>query len=166
MPIAIQFEWTLAEFLEGQRVFNRRLAPTLVRVNHLLAIPVGILLLVDAVAGFALGWSRPLCLLFLFFGVYLLAFRLVIAPRKLKAEYARYPHLDRTMTFDDDGISIRTSAGSSRVDWAQVARFVETPRIFLLFSPPGIFWPIPKRVLSPEEAAELRDLFRGKIPTR
>jgi hypothetical protein len=166
MPITIQFEWTLDEFLEGQRVFNRRLAPTLVRMNHLLAIPVGILLLVDAAAGFALGWSKPLCLLFLFFGVYLLSFRLVLGPRKLKAEYARYPSLDRTMTFDEDRICVQTSLGNSQIDWSDVARFVETKNIFVLFAPPGIFWPIPKRVLSPEEIAELRELFRRKLPAK
>ena len=164
MPITIQFEWTLEEFLEGQQLYNRQLAPALVRLNHRLAIPVGLLLLADGVAGLALGWSIPLCLLFLVFGTYLLFFRLLLAPRKLKKEFAQYPKLQRTMDFEEDKVVVRTSLGNNEIEWGSLGRFAESKRLFLLFAPPGLFWPIPKRVLSAEEVRQFRQLLERKLP--
>jgi YcxB-like protein len=166
MPLTITFTPTADEFLKGQRIFNRFLARPLVRFNYRFAIPVGVLLIADGVAGFLLRWNIWLNSLLAVYGAYLILCRTIIGPRRLKKEFAQYPDhgSDRTMEFHDQGILFQTSLSRGEIDWARFTRFVETDQLFVLLAPPRMLYTIPKRVFSLEELSQFRQLLQRKLP--
>ena len=165
MPIKIKFILTADEFLAGQVVFNRFLAPPVARFNYRFAVPVGLLLVADGVAGFLLRWQVGLNLFLLAFGAYLIVCRVIIGPRRVQKEFTQYPDhgTDRTMEFNDEKILVQTSHGKSELDWARFTRFVETDTEFVLFAPPRMLYTIPKRIFSVEETNQFRELLQRKL---
>jgi hypothetical protein len=164
----IRFKVTVDEFLGGQRIFNRYLAPPSARFSYRYAVPVGVLLLADAAVGFALRWSTSVCLFLVAFGGYLIAFRTIIGPGRAMKEFAQHPDLaaDREMEFGEDKILVQTSHGKSEIDWGRFTRFVETDTLFVLFAPPRFLYTIPKRVFSSIESAQFSELLRRKLPSK
>jgi YcxB-like protein len=166
MPVTAKFKMTADEFMEGQRVFNRFLAPPIARFNYRFATPVGCLLLAEGILGFVLKWNWGLCLFFVIFGGYLASCKVLFGRRMLKKEFAQYPELanEKCMEFGEEKIFVQTSHGKGETVWARFSRFIETNQIIVLFAPPRLFHTIPKRVLSSDELAELQDLLRRKLP--
>jgi hypothetical protein len=166
MLLTLKFRLTADEFLEGQRVFNRLLAPTFARFNYRYGIAVGVLLLAEGVVAFALRWNIGLSVLLVVFGAYLILCRVVLGPRRLKREFAQYRDFarDQIWEFGEEKILVQTSHTKSEVDWARFTRFVETDKIFLLCVPPRFLHIIPKRVFSPSESDQFRKLLRRKLP--
>jgi len=166
MPIKIKFILTADEFLACQLVFNRFLARPMARFNFRFAIPIGLLLVVDGIAGFLLRWNIGLNLFLLAFGAYIILCRIIIGPRTIKKEFTQYPDhgSDRTMEFNDEKILVQTSHGKAELDWARLTRFLETDRLFVLFAPPRMLYTIPKRVFSVEETNQFRELLQRKLP--
>jgi hypothetical protein len=166
MPIKIKFILTPDEFFAGQVVFNRFLAPPVARFNYRFAIPVGLLLVADGAAGFLLRWHVGLNLFLLAFGAYLILYRVIIGPRRVKKEFTQYPDhgTDRTMEFNDEKMLVQTSHGKSEIDWARFTRFVETDSLLVLSAPPRMMYTIPKRIFSMEETNQFRELLQRKLP--
>jgi hypothetical protein len=109
-PILLRLKFTLTadEFLGGQRVFNRLLARPIARFNYRYTVPVGLLLLGEGAVSFALRWNPGMSLVVFCFGAYLILFRALIAPSRLKKEFAQYPDLagDREMEFGEEKILV------------------------------------------------------------
>jgi hypothetical protein len=168
MTLTLKFSSTADDFLEAQRIFNRNWAPAFARLNYRYATPVGILLLADGVAALALRWNLGLCVFLIAFGGYLILFKTVFGPRKIKKEYARYPDLsgERTMEFGEEKILVQTSLAKSEIDWARFSRFAETDQQFVLLAPPRTVFMIPRRALSSDECGQLRGLLRRKLTVK
>jgi hypothetical protein len=69
------------------------------------------------------------------------------------------------LTIDDSGLhGIVEGIGESTTQWGALTAWAEGANVFLLIS--GFtFRPIPKRVLSPDQQTELRDLLKRHIAT-
>ena len=78
-----------------------------------------------------------------------------------RKQYLKQPAAQsrRTVTFDEAGTHQRWNGSSTDVTWSNYTRLLESERSLLLFSSPVCCSLIPKRVLTPEQIAELRKLF-------
>jgi hypothetical protein len=71
--------------------------------------------------------------------------------------YAREP---TTLTLTDEGVSRDSASVSTRVAWPALARAVERPYAYLLFTVPGQrYVDVPRTALSPADEAQLRKLL-------
>jgi hypothetical protein len=115
---------------------------------------------------FALRWNPGMWLVVFGFGVYLILFRTLIAPSRLKKEFAQCPDLagDREMEFGEEKILVQTSHGKSEIDWTRFTRFVETDKLFVPFAPPRFLFTIPKRVPSAGKSGQLSEPLQRKLP--
>lgn len=134
------------------------------RFNYRYAVPVGVMPLGERAVSFALRWNPALSLVVVGFGAYLILFRTLIGPGRVKQEFAQYPAGDREMEFGEERILVQTSHGKSEFDWTRFTRFVETDKLFVLFAPSRFLYTIPKRVLSPGESSQFSELLRRKLP--
>jgi hypothetical protein len=71
----------------------------------------------------------------------------------------------RTLLLDGSGVHWRWNGGSADVEWKNFIRFVECKTEFLLYTSPACFNMVPKRVLTPDQISELRDLFAQNVPS-
>lgn len=171
-PLTVKFTLSADEALGGQRMYYRFFASAWQRFNYRYLAAIGVLLLLGGANLIALQWlfrlnlSLWLNLFLVFYGAYLILWRTVIWPRKIKKEFAKYPGFDedRVVIFTDGKISGQTSHSKTEMDWSRYARFVETDNLFVLFAPPRAMSTIPKRVLSAGETDQLRDLLQRKLP--
>lgn len=164
-PLETQFTLAADEFLEGQRTFNKWLAPRSARFNYRYAVPVGMLLVAEAVVGLILRWSIGFNLALLFFGAYLISCRTIIGPRKMKKEFTQYSNLswNQSWEFREDKVLVQTPQGKSEVDWKRFTRFIETQDLFVLFVPPRFLHIVPKRALPSGASDRLRSLLERKL---
>ncbi len=70
---------------------------------------------------------------------------------------------EMTWTFGAAGVHVDTNVSSADVKWEAFLRYRETPKLFLLFVQKGAAQFIPKRVLSSEQADELRRLLVARV---
>jgi hypothetical protein len=68
-----------------------------------------------------------------------------------------------TATLSEKGVSWKWDGGSSEVEWKTFHRWQECKTQFLLFTSPVMFNMIPKRVLSPEQESEVRNLLTEHV---
>ncbi len=68
-------------------------------------------------------------------------------------------------TFSSTGIEVNFGSGHSTYQWQAYRKFKETEHLFLLYSRYGHAVFIPKRAMSVENLAELRNLLEEKIAT-
>jgi hypothetical protein len=104
-PIHLEFVLAEEEFVESLRIFCSRLGSRWIRFNYKAMIPLGILLMIEAVALFFLGVNRPLQIIIAVLGLYFVLNRLALWPRKIAGEFKKYP----TMTVFASSISTRTA---------------------------------------------------------
>lgn len=150
---------SLRDFIETQRALNRkrRLLGYAFLVGGVLVLLAldradGTLLTV-ALAGLVLVFlvHEVLCP----FVLWPLAYR---NSRLLRAEYQS--------RIDDDGIVSVGESAQTKVAWDHFRRWSETRHLFLLHPQANAALMIPKRCFTPDQLAELRQLFREKIGGR
>lgn len=73
---------------------------------------------------------------------------------------------DSVLTFEADKIHCADEHTKSEIEWKAIRRFSENKKVVLLYLAAGKFIVIPKRVCSPEQIEELRQLFQAKISAR
>jgi hypothetical protein len=85
--------------------------------------------------------------------------------RNIHKVYASSANLrgPRSLDADDAGLRFRGTTFSSQVSWPHFSRFFDDKDSFVLFQSPRVFNIIPKRQLSPEQIAGLRELFTRHI---
>jgi hypothetical protein len=115
------------------------------------------------------GWAAPAALRFCLpvlagcWGMYFLGRTLacwwVARSAQKRAEAAG---LERTVTLDEEGVELRTPAGSARIPWAGLVRVRETPKAFLLYVDAARVLILPKRAMG---AAGEVDQVRQTIAT-
>ncbi len=164
---AIHLEYVLSkeEFLEGQRTFCSSLASRWMRFNYKGMIPIGVLLIIEAIIVLSWGSNIILGVSVLALGAYFVAQRLVIWPRKMRREFDQYPDhgSTRTLQLDQTGIVAATSHGAGTMIWSRFSKFVETERVFVLLAPPRFLYTIPKRSIPPETMDRLRAFLNQKL---
>jgi hypothetical protein len=165
-PLTAKFTLTADEYLEGQRIYCRSFTPTMARLFFRFLVPAGIVLLGAGALGFALRWNTGFSLFVAVFGVYLIFGSAVILPRLIKKEHGQCPdHADeRIFEFHTEKILVQTAHVKSETAWTYFTRFAETKKAFVLFAPPRVIYPIPKRAFTPGGADQFRSLLREKFP--
>ena len=74
---------------------------------------------------------------------------------------------ERVYKIDQEGIAASTSFFKVQYEWQAFTSYRETDSLFVLFTSPHQVGPwFPKRGLSPEQIAELRQLFKTRLPKR
>ena len=68
-----------------------------------------------------------------------------------------------TFRFDDYGFTSESSLRQHRLAWAGLARSLETPRAFIVYTTPGSLLIVPKRAFADDEVARLSVLLRQRI---
>jgi hypothetical protein len=88
---------------------------------------------------------------------------------QFRKAYRKTPLLQvpRTLEIDDSSLHFTTSDSESRSPWQFFLSFSENDRTFILFQQGNqIFFPIPKRELTPTQITQLRALFEAHIPSK
>jgi hypothetical protein len=68
--------------------------------------------------------------------------------------------------FDDFGFSVESSLRQHRLAWASLARFIETPGSFLVYTSPQTLLVVPKRAFEADEVDDIRELCAARIVYR
>jgi hypothetical protein len=70
---------------------------------------------------------------------------------------------DTAIDLDPDKIRCQSAHTRSEIEWTGILRFAEDKRTFILYTAPGKYLLIPKRVCSDQEVAQLRILLQERI---
>lgn len=162
----LQYRLTDSDFLDAQSLHAKRgIVPVALRlVIYFLSPAAGLFLCFGAFAaskadhfahfdwiGFALGafWiALPL----------LYRWLLVFQFRRTRTGQG-----ESVLTFEADQIHCADQYTKSEIEWKAIRRFSENKKVILLYLAAGKFLVIPKRVCSPGQVEELRQLFQAKI---
>ena len=84
----------------------------------------------------------------------------IITPIAARRNFARQRSLqgDLILSWSDMGLHTVSEYGTFEIPWSHFRRRVENDQLFMLFESDRLYRPIPKRLLSPEQQADLRDL--------
>ena len=83
-----------------------------------------------------------------------------------RRQYRKIPalHGPRTLEADENGLHLKSAVSDGRFSWQVLDRFAENDRTFVLVQQGGrIFFPVPKRQLTPEQIAGFRALCAKHI---
>ena len=69
----------------------------------------------------------------------------------------------RTMTFDDEGVTVTQPASESRIHWSAFIGTIETEHVIILREPGSAFLAIPKRAATEQQLAGLREAFATHV---
>jgi hypothetical protein len=149
------------EFTKAYRLVLRNL-PTKIRMVGWVQCALLIALIVLGVAYRPDGNLQPISLLALIV-VWLVFLTGQITSRAIiSLQFNRMAGKEIRYEFDEMGFTDRMPESESRLSWAAVTTFLETDALFVLSS--GIlFYTIPKRALSSDSVASLRQLLTEKL---
>ena len=68
--------------------------------------------------------------------------------------------------FDDFGFSASSSLRQHRLAWSALARYVETPEAFAIYTTPRTLLVVPKRAFRTAEAARVSELLKARVSAR
>ncbi|PIB90620.1 YcxB family protein [Caulobacter sp. FWC2] len=116
------------------------------------------------------GWSAVfqnvtiLVVAVLLFGANLLQ-SLVLLPRRAKKIFGQQKAFGSEITFawDQDGLRVTSDTGHSQLAWGDYVRWLEDDKTLVLFQSDAILNFLPKRLLTAEQAAEIRERLTAAI---
>jgi hypothetical protein len=162
----MHIEYTISEedYLTAQKLAMRHLRPGQNRLMYQWMPAFGLILLGWILyTGFTQGFSTSLApgLIVPIFLVSLLFTR----NQTLRKAYAKAANMHGKLALDvnDDGLHFQGATFNSHVTWEHYSSFCEDQASFLFFQSNSIFNIVPKRQLSAEQAAALRELLRRHI---
>lgn len=90
----------------------------------------------------------------------------LLVPGLARRHYRQYKVLQQPLviTLDEQGSEWRAANGSSRLAWPDYHQWKEDETLFLLYQADNLFQMLPKRLLGPEEAAQVRR-WLGAVPS-
>ena len=108
-------------------------------------------------AGGASNPARTIGLSLLPFAV-VIGLSLVMTPIAARRNYARQRSLrgDLTLSWSEAGLHTVSEYGTFEIPWSHFVRSVENDKLIMLFESDRLYRPIPKRLLSAEQQADLR----------
>ncbi len=170
MPVQLQYTLTFRDYYEGQLLHAKRgWWPRLIAILYRFGFPVWGLLLI--VAGSWLGLSsiipRYAIAISVAAGLFLLSYPLYLH-FTMKRCYLKTRTGDGSLTLDFDDSSIRSTTPGTRgeIEWSAIQTLRENEKVLLVYLAPAKMFMIPKRVCSPEQVEEIRQLFRAKAGTK
>jgi hypothetical protein len=86
--LVIQFRLAPEEFIDGQRLYIRSIAPLSERICHQVKMPLGAVLILLSCVGIAIGQAAAIVVPVLALGVYLILLRYGLFRRRLRKAYA------------------------------------------------------------------------------
>ena len=163
----IDYEVSEKDFLQAQDLAMKKSPLWLMRWMRLLFPLAG----VAAVIFIAVAIARDGFKINIIWGAFI-AFWLVSTPLWLRATQkrlyakARQFHGPMSLDTDDNGMRVTGDGVDSRMAWSNFANFYEDEHSFVIYQSNAIFHPIPKRMISTEQIAELRECFKKNIGKR
>jgi hypothetical protein len=161
----LEYEITEQDFIHAQRLAIKSSPARIVRWTRLAMPLFGVGLsafLIRAVAQQGFSWrvipASFFCLLFISMPL--------LNRRSQKQLYSKTASLHGKLFLgvDDNGLQFQGPTFSSQVGWSNFCRFIEDENSFLIYQNSQVFNLVPKRSLSAEQIAELRQRFEAKIP--
>ena len=81
-------------------------------------------------------------------------------------QFAPMAGVDIWYEFSDSGFRCGMPNSDSRLDWQAIRDTIETDKLFVLLTHGGLFYAVPKRSLTPEDAGSLHQLLMEKVVPR
>ena len=163
----IDYTISEADYASAQKLAIKRMKPLQYRLTLVWLPAFGLLLLGFLFyTGYRQGFSTSLAPGF-FVSIFFLSLW-VTTKQSIRKGYAKSTNMHGQLTLDisDDGLNFRGITFNSQVTWDHFSRFVEDKDCYVLFQNPLIFNIVPKRCLSDEQSAQLRDFFAHHIGPR
>jgi hypothetical protein len=160
----IEYEITEQDFIHAQRLAIKSSPVRLVRWSRLVLPLFGVALsafLIRAVVQQGFSWrvipGSCFCLLFISLPL--------LKRRSQKQLYGKTTsiHGKLSLGVDDNGLQLQGPTFSSQVGWSNFCRFIEDENSFVVYQNSQVFNIVPKRSLSAEQVANLRQHFEDKI---
>jgi len=170
LTMTLEFTGTLQDFIDGQRTHAwRKYSPAVALFQKILEPIVGLALLIYGIHLIRIGANGAFWLVEIACGLYVLLATRVIAPLLYRRAYRRRrggPSHSTTYDFNDGAIEcISPGRSEAKLDWKIVRGFVDGPKSLLIYTAPGLFLAIPKRVLDESRHEELLSLLdQHQIP--
>jgi hypothetical protein len=159
-----QCKFEAEDYVEAYKTYAKRGSRRwLTRYLWALAI---LLFLIGALGSFG-PKSSPLSALPLFlFSAFLIFYATAVWRRAGRRAFSGRPELaqEYAVDIDDSGIAFSGSISQMHWTWAAFTKFGEADKLFLAYLSPCAFVILPKRILGPEQAGQLRELLRQKLP--
>ncbi len=111
-------------------------------------------------------WNPPRALFYLALGVLDLWIAVGMPGGKKLNQLVNRLDVERHIRFSDRGVFVTHGSRTFDQEWSNFRFFQETPNLFLLQTVGTSFWTVPKRILSPSAAQELRAFLTAKLPQR
>ena len=160
----IDYEGSEKDFLQAQDLAMKKSPLWLMRWARLLFPLAGVAAVIFLVVAIAREGFKITMI-----GGALIAFWLLSTPVWLRGTqkrlYAKTRHFHGPMSLEanDNGMRVTGDGIDSRMAWSNFANFYEDEHSFVIYQSSAIFHPIPKRMISAEQIAELRECFRKNI---
>lgn len=88
---------------------------------------------------------------------------LVMPARAARETHRKLGDGETEWRVEEDGFSIETRHGRTRYEWEYLARWRETPALFMLYPTRQLVFILPKRALSEAQAARVRALLAARV---
>jgi YcxB-like protein len=163
--LVIHFRLTPEEFINGQHLYLRAIAPMSQRICHQAKLPLGAVLIVLSCVGVALGQTEVIVLPVLTLGLYLILLRYGLFTRRMRKAYAKYPNLqgEQRYEFSEAHIFSRAQYSDGNIGWELITKYAESATLFVIQLAPRMFFIIPKRAFAEEAQLQpFRDLLARK----
>ena len=169
-PIRIEFEYTADDYVEGRRR-SIGLSPKRANFSAWMA-----LMIATAIGGPVIILNNPtdhgalvVGSIATGFGMWGLYAWLTSLWRFYFGGRREFPLVEvlqgnREMQFDEMGHTTRGPRYFSQLSWETYRGYLETPNLFLLSQPPGLYVTIPKRAFAPDQLPCFRELLSQKVP--
>jgi hypothetical protein len=90
--------------------------------------------------------------------LFLIAQYFLLIPSATRRTYQSHKALQRpsTCSWSESGLTVTNDNGEWRLAWSDFLKWTEDAQVFLLYQSPGLFNMLPKRALTPEQIADVR----------
>lgn len=164
--MTINFQFILEDYQDAFRAHMRKGASLSTRWTLKIITVAGFLLVAMGIVLVAAGqrnlstWLTPALI-----GCMWIWIGMGRYPRAAKSQFTKNPMLQQPRTIEISADGVKTDAGvaSSDMRWQAYLRFLESDKVFLLYTSPACFVIIPKRVLQPFQTDELRQILQTHI---
>ncbi len=163
--IRAQFTYSPEDYAEGQRYWQKHMAPFFTRCGIYVASAMGIFVVMTGVVLLWIHADLPIAIFVAAYGVFVLLWYGPLRSFRFRREFrkAKTLHGEKTIALKEDGFSVSSVGADSNVCWNLIGGQRETPNLFLLSVPPRLFYMFPKRAFSQTDQAAIRQLLEQKI---
>ena len=160
----ITYQISEKDYLDAQRLAIKNSPVLLLRLSRVVLPCFGLFLLVFLIHTVSQQGFSSKMLPGLIFPFWFMALPL-LNRQKQKKLYAQSTniHGQISLQVNDDELHIQSPTSSTRLRWAHFSNFFEDQRSFILYQSPQIFIMIPKRTVTAEQTATLREYFQRHI---